>query len=200
MTKIQYTLHVAHILCVALNTMTRKGHCPTFYECLGPHIVLHVVLEVQTNQLIVQPLTLLRGLHCNPHPSDRTVIRRRRRLQAGTVRPLSNPVSVGSAFIYPVYPRIATSETHCLLLAYLTSTTDGGLEHGHRENPQRKVWQTSPPYSSELLHFSRSMLLHITIAAPEAIRDLRCGSVSFPSAVPIQVPTAHLTPKINISC
>lgn len=62
MTKLQHTLHVVHILWVAINTMTRQCHCPTFYECLGPHIVLHVVLEVQTNKLILQPLTLLRGL------------------------------------------------------------------------------------------------------------------------------------------
>lgn len=128
------------------------------------------------------------------------MIRRRRLLQAGTVRPLSNPVSVGSAFIYLVYPRITTLEKHRLLLAYLASPTDRGLEHSYGENPKREILQTSTPYSSELLHFSRSMSLHITIAAPEVSRDLRCGSVSFPSAVPIQVPTAHLTPKINISC
>lgn len=38
------------------------------------------------------------------------------------------------------------------------------------------------------------------ISLLQAGRCLRCGSVSFPSVVPIQVPTTHLTPKINISC
>lgn len=78
--------------------------------------------------------------------------RRRTRLQAGTVRPLSSPVSVGSAFIYLVNPRTTTLETHRLLLAYLTSTTDGGLEHSNRENPQWEILQTSRLYSSESLH------------------------------------------------
>lgn len=197
--KASYTLHAVHILWVALNTITRQGHCPAFVERLGPHIVLHVVPGVQKEKLIVAPDTFAR-ITCNPHPSDRTVIRRRRTLQAGTVRPLSSPVSVGSAFIYTVYPHIRTSETHLLLLAHLTRTTDGGLEHSNRENPQWEVLQTSTLCSSESLHFSRSMPPHITIAALEASQHLQCGSVSFPSAVPIQVPTAHLTPKINISC
>lgn len=113
MTKLQYTLHVVLILWVALNTITRQGHFPAVHECLDPHIVLHVVLRSTDQEAYsVAPDTFARiTCNSNPHPSDRTVIRGRRTLQAGTVRPLSNAVSVGSAFIHLMYPRIATLES-----------------------------------------------------------------------------------------